>query len=62
MAADDQVHDEAGWEDVEPDEEQLEFASLFGPEKFPDIQSMADHDRASHNFDLAAIIGRLSMF
>lgn len=53
--------DEAEWLDVEPDEEQLTFMSLFDAESFPDLKSMVDHCQKKYRFDLAAIIRDLKL-
>ena len=40
------------WEDLEPDEEKITIISLFDKAEFPDVQSMLQHCKVNHNFDL----------
>jgi len=46
------MKDDEGWEDVEPDLERIEVVSLFDNEVFTDVQSMLQHCREAHQFDL----------
>ena len=53
--------DDEGWEDVEDDSEQLTFVSLFEDKSFPSLQSMLEHDRSTHGFDLVQTRKTLGM-
>ena len=44
-----------GWEDVEPEVEDLEILCLFGDETFPDATSMNHHCKQVHDIDLVKI-------
>ena len=53
--------DEADWLDVEPDEEVVTYISLFGPESFPNLNSMLAHCSEKHAFDLVANLKRMNL-
>ena len=49
------LEDDEGWEDVEPDVEKVKIVSLFGDEEFDDVQTMLQHCKDDHHFDLTKI-------
>lgn len=49
------LQDDEGWEDAEPEEEQLRVVSLFDAEIFPNILSMLEYCKAKYNFDFLKI-------
>lgn len=59
-STDSENSDGVDWQDVEPDEEQITFVSLFGPETFATIGDLLQ-DCKTHNFDLAATTRRLNL-
>lgn len=48
-----------GWEDAEPDEENLEFVSLVDEKVFGSIKEMLEYCKQEREFDLADIVTRL---
>lgn len=60
-SSDSDISDGADWLDVEPDEEQITFVSLFGPETFSSIDDLLRHCKANHGFDLAATVRELKL-
>ena len=44
--------DDDGWEDAEPDQEEVKFTCLFCQHDFSDISSMLQHCKSAHEFDL----------
>ncbi|KAK2628023.1 hypothetical protein QTJ16_002669 [Diplocarpon rosae] len=50
-----------GWEDVEPDQEKLQFISLLDDEVFTDIHAMLKHCKEKHNFDFLDLIQSLGL-
>ena len=44
-----------GWEDIEPDLEDVRIISLFGTDDFPDAHTMLQHCKENCNFDLLRI-------
>lgn len=50
------------WQDAENDEEQVTFVSLFDASTFPDLQSMLEHDRTKHGFDLSRHVQTLGVY
>jgi protein arginine N-methyltransferase 3 len=50
-----ELHDEEGWEDAEPDNEDLSFVSFFDEKVFPDAISMLDYCKESYHFDFISI-------
>jgi protein arginine N-methyltransferase 3 len=44
-----------GWEDVEPDVEQLTIVSLFDEKTFPNITEMLQYCKDHYSFDIRAI-------
>ncbi|XWX00982.1 hypothetical protein V2A60_009007 [Cordyceps javanica] len=53
--------DAADWLDLEPDEEQITFVSLFDTETFPNLEELLTHCRTQHAFDLVATVHRLRL-
>jgi len=53
--------DDAGWEDVEPDEESMTVVSLFDSATFPDLDSMFAYCREKYDFDFMATRARLGL-
>lgn len=56
------LEDDEGWEDLEPDVEKIQIVSLFGEDKFHDVQTMLQHCKDNHQFDLIKIRKELSMY
>ncbi|KAI1003390.1 Ribosomal protein arginine N-methyltransferase [Podosphaera aphanis] len=46
---------EEGWQDLEPDQEEVQFVSLLDDKVFPDIHQMLDHCREKHGFDFLGL-------
>ena len=46
------LQEDDGWEDAEPDREEVKFICLFCQSEFPEISSMLQHCRLVHDFDL----------
>lgn len=44
------------WEDAEPDQENLEFVSLFDEAVFPSFDEMLEHCKEKFDFDLRRVI------
>ncbi|TVY50517.1 Ribosomal protein arginine N-methyltransferase rmt3 [Lachnellula cervina] len=55
------LKDDEGWEDAEPDEEEMQFISLLDDEVFTDIMSMLNHCKDKHNFDFLQVRQRLGL-
>lgn len=53
--------DAADWLDVEADEEQITFVSLFDAETFSNIEDLLAHSKTQHGFDLVANMKRLGL-
>ena len=49
------IRREEGWEDLEPDVENISFKSLLDDEIFSDVQLMLDHCKAKYSFNLVKI-------
>ena len=49
------IRGEEGWEDLEPDVENVSFKSLLDDGVFSDVQSMLDHCKVKYAFDLVKI-------
>ena len=54
------LQDDEGWEDQEPDVEQIEVLCLGCSQTFPDAQSMLPHCRDTHKIDIAKVQKTLS--
>jgi protein arginine N-methyltransferase 3 len=54
-------HDKQEWEDLEPDQEETEFISLFDEEKFTSIKAMLEYTKDKYHFDFAAVQDRFGM-
>ena len=50
------------WEDLEPDQEDINVISLFSEENFPDVNSMLQHCKDRHDFDLVKIRNQLGVY
>ena len=50
-----ELEDEEGWEDVEPDMENVPVISLFDEIKFPDVHKMLHYCNETYGFDLLKI-------
>ncbi|KAJ3498524.1 hypothetical protein NLG97_g1053 [Lecanicillium saksenae] len=61
ITSDSSNSDAAEWLDVEPDEEQITFVSLFGTETFSSIDDLLAHSKTQHGFDLVATMNRLGL-
>lgn len=51
-----------GWEDAEPDVEEIQVVSLFDSEVFPDLKAMIEDCKKRHNFDFIAIQKKLGVY
>ena len=47
--------DDEGWEDAEPEEENITVVCLFGKDQFSNVPSMLQHCKDKHDFDLASL-------
>jgi hypothetical protein len=47
--------DEEGWEDAEPDEEQIPIVSLFDDRVFTDARSMLEYCKERYHFDFISV-------
>ena len=56
------LEDEEGWEDVEPDTENVPFTSLFDAEQFSTLHQMLRHCSETYGFDLRKIQDGLSLW
>lgn len=56
------LEDDEGWEDLEPDVEKIKIVSLFGEDKFDDVQTMLQHCKDNHQFDLVKIQKELGVY
>lgn len=61
VSSDSENSDAAGWLDVEPDQEQITFVSLFDAETFSSIEDLLTHCKTQHAFDLVATVQRLGL-
>ncbi|EKD14655.1 uncharacterized protein L3040_000178 [Drepanopeziza brunnea f. sp. 'multigermtubi'] len=50
-----------GWEDAEPDHEELNFVSLLDEDVFTDIHAMLKHCKDKHSFDFLEVRQRLGL-
>ncbi|KAL2069731.1 hypothetical protein VTL71DRAFT_14410 [Oculimacula yallundae] len=55
------LKNEEGWEDAEPDQEDIHFISLLDDEVFTDIHTMLNHCKAKHNFDFLKVRWKLGL-
>lgn len=49
------LREEEGWEDAEPDNEDLTFVSFFDEKTFPDAISMLLYSKEQYHFDFISI-------
>lgn len=63
-ASDDELdlQNEEGWEDAEPDVEEVTFACLFCQHSFEDLGVMLQHCTDIHDFDLPNLRNRLGVW
>ena len=54
------LQDDEGWEDQEPDVEEIEMRCLGCSKNFPDVYSMSPHCRVSHGVDIVEVQRTLS--
>jgi protein arginine N-methyltransferase 3 len=54
------LREEEGWEDAEPDQEDLQVVSLFDEKTFPDALSMIGYCKEKYNFDFIGVQKSLS--
>jgi type I protein arginine methyltransferase len=47
--------DDAGWEDIEPDDDSQPVVGLFSTAIYPDVCSMLRETKDKHNFDLIKV-------
>ncbi|EOD43380.1 putative protein arginine methyltransferase protein [Neofusicoccum parvum UCRNP2] len=50
-----------GWEDAEPDVEEIQVVSLFGDDVFPDVKQMIDDCNKRYNFDFIGVQKKLGL-
>lgn len=55
------LKDDEGWEDAEPDEEDIQFISLLDDEVFKDIQTMLTHCKEKYDFDFMDVRQKLGL-
>jgi len=55
-------HGQQEWEDLEPDQEETEFISLFDDEKFTSVNAMIEHMKDKYHFDLAAVQDQFGIY
>lgn len=55
------TREEEGWEDAEPDQESLQFVSLFDDKTFPDAKSMIEYVKEKFGFDFLKLQKDLGM-
>lgn len=55
------LREEEGWEDAEPDHENLQLVSLFDETTFPDAQSMIEYCKEKYGFDFIGVQKTLSI-
>lgn len=51
-----------GWEDAEPDVEEIQVVSLFDGEVFPDVKQMIEDCKKRYNFDFIGIQKKLGVY
>jgi protein arginine N-methyltransferase 3 len=55
------LHEDDGWEDAEPDEEELQIVSLFDDNVFSDAKSMVEYCKEKYGFDFVGTQKDLGM-
>lgn len=53
---------EEGWEDAEPDVEEIRVVSLFDDQVFPDVKQMIEDCKKRYNFDFTGIQKKLGVY
>jgi protein arginine N-methyltransferase 3 len=56
-----ELREEDGWEDAEPDQEDLQIVSLFDNKVFPDAKSMIEYCKEKYGFDFVGLQKELGM-
>ena len=56
------LEDDEGWDDVEPDIEEVKIVSLFSDEEFDNAQTMLQHCKDYHGFDVISIRKELGVY
>lgn len=51
-----------GWEDAEPDVEEIQVVSLFSDDVFPDVKQMIDDCNKRYNFDFIGVQKKLGVY
>ena len=49
------LKDDEGWEDAEPDEEEVSIVSLFSDRAFLNVPSMLQHCKEAYDFDFLKV-------
>ena len=49
------VGSEAGWDDVESDDEELAVQDLFGTRQFDTVKQLVENTKTTHNIDLVKL-------
>lgn len=49
------VREDLEWDDVEADQEELQFINLFDDTRFSDVHALIQHCKQKHDFDFVAI-------
>jgi protein arginine N-methyltransferase 3 len=57
-----EFREEDGWEDAEPDQEELQIVSLFDDKVFSDAKSMIEYCKEKFGFDFLGVRKELGMF
>jgi hypothetical protein len=50
-----ELREDDGWEDAEPDQEEIQVKSLFDDKIFSDVKSMLDYSKENFGFDFLAV-------
>jgi protein arginine N-methyltransferase 3 len=56
-----ELREDDGWEDAEPDIEDLQIVSLFDDKVFPDAKSMIEYSKEKYGFDFVGVQKGLGM-
>jgi type I protein arginine methyltransferase len=46
---------DAGWEDIEPEDDSQPVVGLFSTDTYPDVRSLLRESKDRHNFDLVKV-------
>jgi len=55
------LREEDGWEDAEPDQEEIQVTSLFDDKTFPDAKSMIEYCKENYDFDFVSVQKQLGL-